>query len=190
MSNGRFSAFWMVTFLGFPLGGLLAVETVGSIDDVRSGLLAGALAGLVIGTAQFLALRRRVRVGPEWVLTTALGLAVGNAAGTALTDSGTGIADLLVTGVAAGVAVGIAQWLILRRHEPLALLWPLVVAVAWPVGWTATWAIAVDVERGYAMFGASGALVFAAITGAAMVLVTRRSPSATPAPVPTGLIRP
>jgi hypothetical protein len=46
--------------------------------------------------------------------------------------------------------------------------------LAWPVGWTVTWAIGVDVERGYAVFGSAGALVFAAITGVAMLHLTRR----------------
>ena len=40
-------------------------------------------------------------------------------------------------------------------------------------GWTVTWAVGVDVERGYYVFGASGALVFAAITGMAMLLILR-----------------
>ncbi|CAN5650439.1 hypothetical protein BH24ACT20_BH24ACT20_13310 [soil metagenome] len=73
-----------------------------------------------------------------------------------------------------GVAVGVSQWTTIRRLSAAALLWPVVVVVAWPVGWTVTWAVGVDVERGYAVFGASGALVFAAITGAAMLLITRR----------------
>lgn len=190
MSSARFLAFWVLAFLGFPLGGLLAIETVGAIDDVRSGALAGALAGLVIGAAQFLALRGRVRVGPAWVLATAVGLAVGNATGAALTGAGTGIADLLVTGVAAGVSVGTVQWLVLRRHEPLALLWPVAVSVAWPVGWTVTWAIGVDVERGYAVFGASGALVYAVVTGTVMTLVTSRSSSSPPVSGRTARVRP
>jgi hypothetical protein len=41
------------------------------------------------------------------------------------------------------------------------------------LGWTVTWATGVDVERGYYVFGASGALVFAAITGLAMLLMLR-----------------
>jgi hypothetical protein len=51
--------------------------------------------------------------------------------------------------------------------------WALVVAIAWPVGWTVTWAFGIDVERGYYVFGASGALVFAALTGLAMLLMLR-----------------
>ena len=104
----RFFPWWMLAFLGFPLGGWLAFALVGSVDGAVSGALGGALAGAVIGAAQWLALRGHLRVGPEWILATALGVAIG-----------------------------------------------------------------VDVERGYYVFGASGALVFAAITGLAMLLMLR-----------------
>lgn len=174
MSGGRFYLFWMLAFLGFPAGGFLAVLTVGTIEGFFSAALAGALAGSVIGAAQFLALRGRLEVGPWWIVATAFGLALGDAVGAALTGAGTSIGALIFTGVAAGAAVGVSQWVLLRRHAAAAILWPPVVAVAWPVGWTVTWALGIDVERGYAVFGSSGALVFAAITGAAMLFLTRR----------------
>jgi hypothetical protein len=40
----RFFLWWMLTFLGFPLGGLLALVVVGSAEGAASGALAGALA--------------------------------------------------------------------------------------------------------------------------------------------------
>ena len=170
----RFFLWWVLAFLGFPLGGLLALLLVGSVEGVLSGALGGALAGVVIGAAQWLVLRRYLRVGPEWVLATTLGVAIGDALGALLIDAGTGLGALVITGLATGVAVGLLQWgLVLRGRLPLASLWAPVVAVAWPVGWTVTWAIGVDVERGYHVFGASGALVFAAITGLAMLLMLR-----------------
>ena len=170
----RFFLWWMLAFLGFPLGGELALLVVGPVEGVLSGALGGALAGAVIGAAQWLVLRRYLRVGPEWVLATALGVAIGDALGALLTGVGTGIGALLITGLATGVAVGLLQWgLFLRGRVLLGSLWPLVVAIAWPIGWTVTWAFGIDVERGYYMFGASGALVFAAITGLAMLLMLR-----------------
>jgi hypothetical protein len=87
----RFFLWWMLTFLGFPLGGLLALVLVGSVEGVLSGALGGALAGAVIGLTQWSVLRRYVRVGPEWVLATALGVAIGDGVGALLTDAGTGI---------------------------------------------------------------------------------------------------
>lgn len=176
MSDVRFFLLWMSSFLGFPIGGALALLLVGSIGGVVSAAAAGVLAGTVIGTAQWLVLRRRPGVGAFWVPATAVGLGVGDAVGAALTDAGTGIGSLVITGAASGVAVGLLQWAFLRRHVRGAGLWPFVVAVAWPLGWTVTWSVGVDVERGYAVFGATGALVFAAITGAAMLLALRSRP--------------
>jgi hypothetical protein len=170
----RFFLWWMLAFLGFPLGGYLAFVLVGSVEGAVSGALGGALAGAVIGAAQWLVLRRYLRVGPEWILATALGVAIGDALGALLTGAGTGLGSLLITGLATGVAAGLLQWaLFLRGRLLLASLWPPVVAIAWPVGWTVTWAFGIDVERGYYAFGASGALVFAAITGLAMLLMLR-----------------
>jgi hypothetical protein len=170
----RFFLWWMLAFLGFPLGGFLALVVVGSMEGMVSGALGGALAGAVIGAAQWLVLRRYMRVGPEWILATALGVAIGDALGALLTGAGTEIGDLLIIGLATGVAVGLLQWgLALRGRLLHASLWPLVVAIAWPVGWTVTWAFGIDVERGYFVFGASGALVFAVLTGLAMLLMLR-----------------
>ena len=172
----RFFLWWMLAFLGFPFGGLLALVLVGSVEGVASGALGGAVAGAVIGAAQWLVLRRypRLRVGPEWILATALGVATGDGLGALLTGVGTGLGALLVTGLATGVAVGLLQWgLVLRGRVVLASLWPPLVAIAWPLGWTVTWAAGIDVERSYYVFGASGALVFAALTGLAMLFMLR-----------------
>ena len=169
----RFFLWWMLAFLGFPLGGFLALVLVGSVEGVASGALGGALAGAVIGAAQWLVLWRYLKIGPEWILATALGVAIGDALGALLTGAETGIGALLIIGLATGMAVGLLQWGLLRGRLQRARLWPPVVAIAWPVGWTVTWAFGIDVERGYFVFGASGALVFAAITGMAMLLMLR-----------------
>jgi len=101
-------------------------------------------------------------------------VAIGDALGALLTGAGTQIGALLITGLATGVVVGLLQWgLFLQGRLVLASLWVPVVAIAWPLGWTVTWAAGVDVERGYYVFGASGALVFAAVTGLAMLFMLR-----------------
>ncbi len=152
----------------------MALTVVGSVQGALSGALGGALAGAVIGAAQWLVLRRYMMVGPEWILATALGVAIGDALGALLTGAGTGIGALLITGLATGVAVGQLQWgLFLRGRLLVASLWLPVVAIAWPLGWTVTWTTGVDVERGYHVFGAWGALVFAALTGLAMLFILR-----------------
>jgi len=49
--------------------------------------------------------------------------------------------------------------------------------LAQALSWTATWAIGVDVGRGYAVFGSTGALVFAAITGLAIYVCSAAGPA-------------
>src|SRR5215210_1338449 len=163
----------MMTFLGFPVGGALALLLVGSIDGAADGALGGGVAGAVIGAAQWLVLRGRLRMTPLWIAATALGLALGDGVGAALTGTGTTIGDLLITGLVCGVAVGLPQGALLGRCVRVTGLWTFVVALAWPLGWTVTWAVGVDVERVYAVFGSTGALVFAAITGVTMLLILR-----------------
>src|SRR3712207_5960143 len=125
----------MLAFLGFPLGGLVALTVVGSVEGAVSGALGGALAGAVIGAAQWLVLRRYMSVGPEWILATAFGVALGDALGALLTGAGTGIGTLLIIGLATGVAVGLLQWgLFLRGRLLVASLWVPVVAIAWAAG--------------------------------------------------------
>ncbi len=176
-----FFAWWLLGFLGFPLGGLLAFTVAGSVEGVVTGAIAGTLAGAVIGLAQWLVLRRYLGLGMWWIPATSAGLATGNAAGALLTSAGTGVGDLIVTGLTAGGVVGLAQWALLRPHVHTAILWMPAVAMAWPLGWTVTWSAGVDVERGYAVFGATGALVFAAITGAVLWSLLRL-PNSAPLP--------
>lgn len=164
---------WMVTSLGFPFGGVLALSLAGPMDDVVSAALGGLLAGSVVSGAQWLVLRNYLGIDVTWVLATVSGLALGNTVGVVLTDSGRGLWDLIFVGAIAGVAVGAAQWTLLRERLRFAGTWVPVLAVAWPLGWTTTWSIGVDVSIGYAVFGAVGALVFAAITGAALVILVR-----------------
>ena len=47
----RFFLWWMLAFLGIPLGGELALLVVGPVEGAVSDALGGALAGAVIGAA-------------------------------------------------------------------------------------------------------------------------------------------
>ena len=61
----RFFLWWMLAFLGSPVGGPLGLMAVGPVEGAGSGaLIGGALAGVVIGAAQCWVLRRYLRVGP------------------------------------------------------------------------------------------------------------------------------
>jgi hypothetical protein len=155
---------WLPTFLAFPLGGLIAIETVGSVHDPLSAAAAGLLAGAVIGSGQWLALRAR-GVGRRWIAYTAAAMAAGSALAAALTGSGTELADVMLAGLVTGAAVGGAQSRLLGRG---AGAWVAATAAAWSLGWLATWLTIVDIERGYAVFGSSGAIVATLLTGLAL----------------------
>jgi hypothetical protein len=155
---------WLPTFLAFPLGGFLAVLILGSLDDPAKAAAGGLIAGAVIGAGQWLALRSR-GIGPRWIGLTAAAMAAGSAASVAVTSAGTERADVLLAGLVTGAAVGAAQSVLLPRA---AALWAAVSAVAWSLAWLTTSFVIVDIERGYAVFGSSGALVATILTGLAL----------------------
>jgi hypothetical protein len=133
---------------------LLNAQTMGDVPATALAVLAGTfIEGIVVGTAQWLVLRRpltsiRLRV---WVLATAIGAFVAWTLGMipstfmfAGADSGGAasapMSDLMVYALAAamgfalGSILGVPQWLVLRRHLPKAGWWVLANALAWMVG--------------------------------------------------------
>ncbi|MGF1473347.1 MAG: hypothetical protein ACFB50_16625 [Rubrobacteraceae bacterium] len=175
INDRRFFAEWMLTFLGFPLGGIMARAFVGPMEDPSSAALGGAVAGLVVGIGQLIILRRHVGMTGGWLISTITGLALGNTLGVLLTGGDKQIGDLLTVGVTAGLAVGIAQWALLREYLQQSVLWPFAVTLAWTLGWLVTLAIGTNIQLGYTVFESFGGLVFTAITGAALAYMARTS---------------
>jgi hypothetical protein len=152
---------WLLTALAFPPSGLISHAIVGHVDAVRSALLGGLIAGSGIGAVQWALLRRR-GVGAAWIAATAAGLAAGLAAGAAAVSYRTDITSLVLMGAISGVAVGAAQGAMvgnLRR----AASWSLATGALWALGWTLTTAVGVDVAEQWTVFGAAGAVTFAAL---------------------------
>ena len=177
---------WTATALAFPPSGL-AATALGPVDDPRTALLGGAVAGLGIGAAQWLVLRSRLpHPAPvrAWAPATAAGLGLGLAAGASLVGWRTGAADLAVQGALSGLGVGAAQGLVLAAaglSRARAALWALATPLLWALGWSVTRAAGIDVERQYAVFGASGALASSLLAGALVaVLLHRRATSRRP----------
>jgi hypothetical protein len=157
---------WLPTFLAFPLGGWLALGTVGSLDGPVSGAVGGLLAGAVIGAGQWLALRS-TGIGRRWIPSTAAGMAAGTALAAAVTGAGTELADVMLTGVIAGAAVGAAQSTLLGRGPVASAAWTVVTGASWSLGWPAS-ATIIDLDRGFFVFGASGAILVTVLTGLAL----------------------
>jgi hypothetical protein len=170
--RGKDLAWWCLTFLGLPVGGYVAEAIVGPIDAVWVAVAAGAIAGLAIGAAQWLVLRD-FGIDARWIAMTAVGLAAGLGVGVAVFDYGTSIGDLAVLGAVSGLCVGAAQWLVLRDHVGASFLWIPGIAAFWALGWTITTSIGVDVESKWAVFGASGAITVALLSGGLLWFLSR-----------------
>ena len=156
---------WPVAVLvSFPIGGLLADLAVNGVDSVGTALVGGLITGVVIGAAEWFALRRWISW--LWVAATTLGLAAGLTAGAALVDYGIGRGDIVLMGAVTGVGVGVLQALVLARHRVSgAFWWALANPPAWAVGWLVTsYVISRNVKEQFTIFGASGAIVFGLLT--------------------------
>lgn len=171
-ATARTVARWMVSFLGFPLGGLTAMVLSGPVDSLAAAILGGLLTGTVLGAAQAVAMRFDLLT---WVLATAAGLATGLAVGASVVDYRTGLGDLVIQGAISGLGVGATQSLVLlRRTGPVAFLWPAYLSAAWSIGWAVTTSVGVQVEEQFTVFGAAGALTVTLLTAVLPVLLHTR----------------
>ncbi len=171
---------WLPTFLAFPIGGYIAMQVIGSSDGPLAAAAGGLIAGAVIGAGQWLALRRD-GIGRRWIGHTAGATAAGAALAAAVTGAGTDVPDLVLAGLVTGAAVGAAQGALLGRGARVAVAWAGLTAGAWSLGWLVTSQVIVDAERGFHMFGSSGALAVTLLTWLALRAAGR--PAAVPARV-------
>jgi hypothetical protein len=152
--------------LGIPLGGYLGNIVAGPVDGVTPALLGGALAGAGIGLAQWLLLRRSLDVGLGWIPATSVGLAVGLAVGAMAVGYETTRPELMIMGATSGAFVGIAQGILLRHRFSLWHVWIVANPPAWALGWlVSSYVISRNIDERFPIFGASGTVVFAIITG-------------------------
>lgn len=165
MDRKKLLWFWVASFLAFPLGGL-AARVVGPVDESWVAIVAGAIAGAVIGAGQWLVLRT-TGIDARWILATAAGLAVGLAVGTAIVDYGISVGDLALVGAVSGLGVGLAQWPLLSGRVRASLVWIPATAALWALGWVVTsQVITMNADEHFAVFGASGAITVALLSGA------------------------
>jgi len=151
---------------------------LGPVDSVGAALAGGLLAGVVIGAAQWIALRSVVPW--LWIAATSIGMAVGLAVGASVVDYGIDRGDLMIMGALTGVGVGGLQALVLARQRiPGAGWWAAVNPPVWALAWLVTsYVITGNVDERFTNFGASGTLLYALITGlllAALFSPDRRS---------------
>jgi hypothetical protein len=172
---------WPVAILvSFPIAGYLADLIVDGVDSAGAALVGGLIAGLVIGAAEWFALRRWVSW--PWIAATSIGMAAGLAAGAALVDYGTSRGDIMVMGAVTGLGVGALQALVLARSRVSgALWWAVANPPAWALCWLVTsYVITKNVQDQFTNFGASGAVLFGLLTWLLLAMLLRKpEPEAT-----------
>jgi hypothetical protein len=167
---------WPVAILvSFPIGGYLADLAVNGVDSAGAALTGGLIAGAVAGAAQWLALREWVSW--LWIPATIVGMAVGLTAGAALVDHGIDRRDIVLMGAVTGIGVGVMQALVLaRRGVPGWLWWAAANPPVWALGWLVTsYVISRNVKEQFAIFGASGAIVFGLLTWILLAVLLRET---------------
>jgi CHASE2 domain-containing sensor protein len=97
---------------------------------------------------------------------TTLGMGLGLLLGAAAVDFGTSLADLAVMGAVTGVVLGAAQALALPTRTRARWTWAAALPALWALGWSVTTVIGYEVDKQVAVFGASGAVTVAALSGA------------------------
>ncbi len=156
---------WLLAFLGFPIGGGITYLIIGSIDNPLKGVIGGAIAGAFIGGAQCLALRSDRDVDATWVAVSSTGLAGGVGLSTALLGTDTDVNSIVARAVVTGVIWSAAQAYQLQRKGGASILWALAVTLGYTIAWPVTRLVIRDnVQTGYVVFGASGAILFQIIT--------------------------
>jgi hypothetical protein len=172
---------WTAGFVAFIIGGALATAAVGRVNDPASALIGGLIAGAVIGTGQWLVARRLLGDPQTWIPATAVAMGIGLGVGAWVVGYGTSLSELALMGFITGIPLGAAQAYLLRDRVANAWVWAAAMPLLWALGWTVSTFIGVSVDNQFAVFGASGAITFMALSG---VLLDRLRAATTPATPP------
>jgi len=163
---------WMISFLGFPLGGYLAFVLIGPVESFGAALGGGLLTGAVLGAVQVWSMGAASPRPTAWIAATGLGLMAGLGLGSWLVDYQSDIGSLMVQGLVSGALVGAAQAaVLLPRLGAIVLLWPVALGGIWAAGWAVTTSAGIQVEEQFTVFGSSGALVVALLTAVLPVVL-------------------
>jgi hypothetical protein len=164
-------ALWLAVFIAYPIAGGLGRLIANPADGLIFAFVTAAVAGAILGLAQWLALGRHVSVA-RWVGATALGLGVSFVIVQAVGATSSTAAPII--GAVTGLGVGIAQSFVRSDRVPAAVIWVPTMGIAWAVAWVVTTSIGVQAEAGWPVVGVSGALVAQILTGVVIAMSSRR----------------
>jgi hypothetical protein len=168
---------WVAVGVAFPIVGLIAWTVGGRVDAVDAALVGGALTGAGLGAVQWWAADGALGRPTAWIAASAVGYAVGLAAGAALVGYDTDLGSLALMGLVSGAALGAAQGLVLARHgrRALALPWALAMPVLFALGWSVASVTGIGVDDQFTVFGAGGAVLFMLLSGLLLARFTSSS---------------
>lgn len=158
---------WVAVALAFPVAGYIGWGVSGHVDAAGAALIGGAITGAGLGLGEWLAGRGAFGRAPEWIAASAAGYGAGLLLGAALVDYGTDLGELAAMGAVSGAVLGAAQGACLaaQGRRRLAAAWAAAMPVLFALGWSASTAIGVDVDKQFTVFGAAGAIVFMLLSG-------------------------
>ena len=162
---------WLAVFLAYPIAGLVGRSTANPADGFVFAFITAAVAGAILGLAQWLALGRHGSAA-LWVGATAIGLGVSFVIVQAL--GATSNAAAPVIGAVTGLGVGVAQSLVRSDQMPSPAVWIPTMVVAWAIAWIVTTSIGVQANAGWPVVGVSGALAAQLLTGIALMTMGRK----------------
>jgi hypothetical protein len=162
---------WLAVFLAYPVAGALGRLIANPAEGLVFAFITAAVAGAILGLAQWLALGRHGSA-LRWVGATAIGLGVSFVIVQAVGATSSTAAPVI--GAVTGLGVGIAQSFLRSDRIPSELVWIPTMGVAWAVAWVVTTSIGVQAEAGWPVVGVSGALVAQLLTGVVLMTMTRR----------------
>ena len=167
---------WILVAPAFPIAALIGRAVGGHVDAVEAALIGGALTGAGLGAVQWWAADGALGRVVAWIGASAVGYAVGLAAGAAFVGYDTDLGDLAVMGLVSGSVLGAAQGLVLARegHRDLAVPWAVAMPVLFALGWSVASATGIGVNDQFTVFGAGGATLFMLLSG---LLLARFTPA-------------
>jgi hypothetical protein len=107
---------WMAVWPAFPLAGYIGWKIGGRVDAIDAALVGGAITGAGLAAVEWWAVKGALGRPTAWIGASAVGYAVGLAAGAALVGYGTDLGALALMGLVSGAALGAAQGLVLARR--------------------------------------------------------------------------
>jgi hypothetical protein len=179
---GLWLGWTLATMVGMLLGLLTFVPLLPIFDLALARVVIPLWAGFLVGTFQWLVLRRYLTHSVDWILNGGVGWAVGFGLGLIIIQS---LSDFpwgaLAGYIIFGFIIGVLQWPVLRREIPDVVPWILASVLGWALGAYLSQVVldifigggAVNPAVSTIIIAGTTGLVAGAITGLVLVWIVR-----------------